>query len=576
MKQRLTHINGSYAQAGLTFSLVLLTLFAMMACTGSKYGALLTETSDLCEVNPDSAMRNLDRMDCGHLSKYESAWRNLLYVKARYAKQHIVSDDSLIRSSYDYFVSRPDAQQYPQCMYYMGCYFSRVDSVRQAESCMLAAARTAESRKEYMTAYLAMNNLSRMLQTTDPQSAILYAKGAIRNFNHLPQNQPPSNRVALLENLGRCHMFAMQIDESVDAYDKAFAIARTINDSTFMADVLVQKGWTYVCVPSFEKALECGEEALTYSTAPSSGLCNLLFHCYGSLRQYDKAKQYLSGIDLDSNYRFYTKYLHMLGDAIVRGDKEDAFMMRDSLTYYVDRISSHNRTTSGIFIKDNMIKSMEMELAHEQHQRMVLVSVIVVLLLFIAIIIIYVWARVRQHRDLQKLQAVNADYSSALASYVSTCNDLERLKTNAEAFRSQKETEIEQLRQRLTQYADAPTISEASSEERDAIGSRLATSLHTLAARGEMATQAKLDEAVVVVEASFPSLANLLREAPVKVNERETVVCCLIRLYFSAGEIAVLLGITPQNLTNVRSRINKKLFGDSTTAKLDMRIKRCQ
>ena len=63
---------------------------------------------------------------------------------------------------------------------------------------------------------------------------------------------------------------------------------------------------------------------------------------------------------------------------------------------------SRSEVASGIFIKDNMIKSMEMELAREQHRRSLLVSVIVALLLLIAAIIIYVWARVRQHRDMQR------------------------------------------------------------------------------------------------------------------------------------------------------------------------------
>ncbi len=572
----LTHITDIMKQSRMLTCLILTSLIFVMACTDSRQESSLSEIGAICDVNPDSAIRCLNRMDGRHLSRHESAWRNLLYVKSLVAKGTTVSSDSLIRPAYTYYLAHPDEPQYQLCMYYMGCYFSTADSVRQAEACMLAAAHTAQDRKDYLTAYQAMNSLSRLLQTTDPKSAILYAKGALNCYDRMPQNQPPANRISLLENLGRCHMFAMQIDESVAAYDEAFSIARNLNDSTLMNEVLVQKGWTYVCVPSFEKALECGETAIGYCSSPSAQLCNLLFHCYGSLHQYDKAKQYLSGITLDSNYRFYTKYLHLLGDAIVRSDRDEAFMWRDSLTYYMDRISSHNRTTSGIFIKDNMIKSMEMELAREQHRRSLLVSVIVALLLLIASIIIYVWARVRQHRDMQRLQAVNADYSSALASYMSACDDLEHLKVDAAAFRNQKETEIEQLRQRLTKYADAPTIAEASNEERDAISSRLATSLHALAARGEMATQTNLDEVVVVVVSSFPSLAALLHDAPVKVNERETVVCCLIRLYFSAGEIAVLLGITPQNLTNVRSRINKKLFGDSTTAKLDMRIKRCQ
>jgi len=47
----------------------------------------------------------------------------------------------------------------------------------------------------------------------------------------------------------------------------------------------------------------------------------------------------------------------------------------------------------------------------------------------------------------------------------------------------------------------------------------------------------------------------------------------MIRLYLIPSEISVLLDISGQNLTNIRSKINRKLFGNDGTKKLDYNLR---
>ena len=120
----LTHITDIMKQSRMLPCFILTSLIFVMACTDSRQESSLSEIGAICDVNPDSAIRCLNRMDGRHLSRHESAWRNLLYVKSLVAKGATVSSDSLIRPAYTYYLAHPDEPQYQLCMYYMGCYFS--------------------------------------------------------------------------------------------------------------------------------------------------------------------------------------------------------------------------------------------------------------------------------------------------------------------------------------------------------------------------------------------------------------------------------------------------------------------
>ena len=46
----------------------------------------------------------------------------------------------------------------------------------------------------------------------------------------------------------------------------------------------------------------------------------------------------------------------------------------------------------------------------------------------------------------------------------------------------------------------------------------------------------------------------------------------LSRLKFSNGEIAILLGTSPQRITNVKKNSNSKLFGEETATSLNKNL----
>ena len=64
--------------------------------------------------------------------------------------------------------------------------------------------------------------------------------------------------------------------------------------------------------------------------------------------------------------------------------------------------------------------------------------------------------------------------------------------------------------------------------------------------------------------------ATLTQGKKLSINELRT--CMLLMLDFKEGEIAGLLDVKPQRVTNIKKRVNMKLFGDSSATTLTSNI----
>ena len=62
-------------------------------------------------------------------------------------------------------------------------------------------------------------------------------------------------------------------------------------------------------------------------------------------------------------------------------------------------------------------------------------------------------------------------------------------------------------------------------------------------------------------------LHRLLKEKTASLSEDEYMVCLLVRFNFIPSEISILLNLSSQTVTNIRTRLLKKLFGKMGGAK---------
>ena len=98
--------------------------------------------------------------------------------------------------------------------------------------------------------------------------------------------------------------------------------------------------------------------------------------------------------------------------------------------------------------------------------------------------------------------------------------------------------------------------------------------LHHLATVGKKAMQSEWDNLIFIMNDNIPSFIPKLKALYPGLDERHVLICIMVKLRFELGEIACLLDISPQILSNDRKRLNEKMFGIvGTTKGFDERIR---
>ena len=157
-------------------SFFLLLVLVLSACTDSRKLETIRQAEMLMQEQPDSALRVLQTVDRHSLRGETLACYALIYSIAQDKSGLDVTNDSLLRIAHEYYSLHPDDFLYARSQYYMGLYYSLVDSTKQAEDCLRTAVRYAEERKEYYTQYLALCRLSREIRYSDAPLGLKYIR----------------------------------------------------------------------------------------------------------------------------------------------------------------------------------------------------------------------------------------------------------------------------------------------------------------------------------------------------------------------------------------------------------------
>ena len=546
----------------------------LVGCSGNDMKEMLSSVDSLCMTNPDSALKILDGIDRNGLSSQELAHYCFVYTKSQDKADIIVKDDSLIRIAYDYYRQHSDEQPYAQTMYYMGKYYANLDSTKQSEDCLLASIKTAKERKEYYTAYLGLGKLGRITESYNANTAIQYTKESLLYYKKNNNNIFQGNIVRSLENLGRCYMYAQYLDSAIYTYNKALQIAIDLNDSDLQSEVLTQQGWAYTYYFKINDAIQYAQKALNVSSVPSESLCFLLYYCYGHIGKYDKANQYLSKINFNNNYKFYVKYLNLIGESIYKNDTAQAYLYRDSLTNIVNQISAKHIYTNGIYINDNIKKSERIDTLNNNINQLLYGIVIILLSVIIIGMATYYHHRDKIQKKQEALIKFKNDYKDALENLANSEKQLELLKKDTVQLLDWKKKEIENLHSKINDMQRQMD----NMQPKDKLGMLMEEQSVKLFAERLIPSK----NMVMPTDSEWSELINTFGQYLPKCHQkicnsslsyREEQVSILTRLKFETKECATLLNTTMQVVTNTKISANKKLFSDTSAKTLYSNLK---
>ena len=260
----------------------------------------------------------------------------------------------------------------------------------------------------------------------------------------------------------------------------------------------------------------------------------------------------------------------------------DMLHMHDSVSKYSILYAETNDETTKLALSSSLLSMQHLynyhhyELLAEQkskenayYKRLIIASIAVFLLLaYFA----YRYVRALQRRKRNELMAANTEYSSLLLQYSKLQKDLSLSESGISQYRQAKEKEIQELQQKLALYLEAPQIAEHWNIEQAMLNSPIVTGLHEQASHVKILSAVQWKELREFVEQELPDFYQNINHRDGGLSPREVLVCILIRLQFSQGELSALLGVSKQRINNIKRNINQKLFKEEGAQTLDNHI----
>ncbi len=190
---------------------------------------------------------------------------------------------------------------------------------------------------------------------------------------------------------------------------------------------------------------------------------------------------------------------------------------------------------------------------------------------FVALLAILIYNYVvKMHRkNRSRAHKVNQQYMNTLLKYERLMMELDKLKLDVRKYEYEKEEEIAILRQQL--HEDFAHI-ETWDIEQALLQHEIVQQLHRHAGRAIAMVDSEWEDLTKLVQRVMPAFYQGLSTYSHLLNEREMRLCILTRLKFTPSETAVLLGTTSQRISNMRSGINSKLFGDKSARNLEYHL----
>nr|MCR5434196.1 hypothetical protein [Bacteroidaceae bacterium] len=264
---------------------------------------------------------------------------------------------------------------------------------------------------------------------------------------------------------------------------------------------------------------------------------------------------------------------------------------KDSALYYCQLANAYNDSSSNLKMTEGYQQAQARydysrhqqaaAKASERARRMTWATAClcgVLLLLLWAGVWLYRRVKASQHR---RMADENRRYNDLLDRLAESEQTILRLEANAseqgEADQSMND-ELEKerlvsagLREELSVYEEDGNVQWSLKES--LIETPAVVRLHELACHGKAASARAKGMLRKVVEDRQPSFYAHVMSPARKLTELEQTVSILIRLQFARSEISTLLDKSPQQVTNICSSINEKLFGRKGTKQLDSSLR---
>ncbi len=579
------------------FYLAVLSLLICMTggCSkASRYDDLLDEASGLVRTEPDSVAAILAMVegDVGSLSERGRMRYVMLSIRLRNmegigALAGLSDEDfDAIKRAVDYYDRNGDSNDGMLAYYLLGCaYRDRMDAP-QTLQCYKEAVSRADttssdcdfetlSRIYSQTAYIFQLQRATASVLLNLNHAIRYAWIACDTITALRCEELRSNCYDAMRRPDLVLENSMRASRLYERYGYGEYAAMSLD---WVIAILLKEG-------RFD---EVREYMARYEA--DSGL----FDPEGNISRgnetyyYLKGKYYLGTGRLDSAEIYFRKELaieHPIVNMVngSNGLRRMYGMMgvMDSVLKYTDLYcnlvdSSYNiRATENLqqlqslydYTASKEVANRKTEEAATARMWLVIVIAVLVVCLLGAYTVI---SKIHQRKE-KEIRELNNRYYADLQTLRQNRAELAILrqqKRDSENLVADKLREIKLLQESLSEYQeDKQNLDEAKIDDM-LLDMPVVTKLHKQAACGRAASDTDLSNLINTVNRHIPEFIPAIEREGVTLSHNDVIICVLVKLRFLPSELGILLGSTPQAITNSRVRLLKKIFNMKGGAKI--------
>ena len=522
---------------------LLLAILVLQACVGKdrQEREVIHQAELLMQEQPDSALHLLQTLQRHSLTGETLARYALIHSIAQDKSGLDVTSDSLLRIAYDYYCRHPEDSLYARSQYYMGKYYSLVDSTKQAEDCLRTAVRYADERKEYYTQYLALDRLSRAVRFADASRALEYSRQALDVYSQKCSTNA-KNQVFLLQDIGKVYLLCNKEDSALYCMDTALGKATLLNDSSMTGEIMQDKSLVYTKLKDYQQALSLAKSAWKISPVKKINLVSRLASCYADADSAHQARElYTTIVRVGDNKRKYLAYKDLSILSAKEHDLSHFQLYSDSAYECMETIYKQSLKTKAAYYNDiiqlereNLQK--EREISHKR-----VMNLCYLMLLVVAAIIassVYIHIRYKTKRKLE--------------------SERERHLLQEEFTREQHERE---LRYKDIQISMMRSLVMERYNFRKKIEEQKKSGKHITLTSDDWA------EIAGFLNATSDDFLSRLKEAYPNLREKDYQFCMLVRLGFPNKDLANMYGIAEvsvkQKMVDYKERLQVPAGGMS-------------
>ena len=571
--------------------------FILFSCTDQHADSIITKAEQLLNTKPDSTIVVLDdiRENKEDWPRSQQMRYELVYAQAQNKAYVNFTTDSIVLSLVDYYGRHGNANEQMMANYMAGCAYRDLEDALSALKYLNLAVDAVDENDEdcdlhtLMRVYSQMGGLyQRVAAFENERISDMYAERLAWQIGDtlsalrlmwaqaccLYDSRNQSQAIMILDSIDMFTRKNGMKEQTKILYPMRIDYHLDIKDVKGADSLLREYEYKMGIRPDSPD-----EEIYDIAHFYRKGRYDLLIQSPNSAIQM--FQRYLHLIE---NRSFYNGIQHSLREVCYQGLTEAYSLQHqpDSVIKYANLYCQWNDSSTRAKSSEHLLryqslynytKIQDQALKAEQKASRLRVTMILLVVIGIAIAII-VWSiyQKRLKKERQKQIETNKRYQSLLHEIEKSAEELQLVKTDSERFLKEKESEIQSLQIALSMYQGNVQNVEQWNNERTILQCDLVHHLHSLSAQGKVATQDELDGLLAIAQNVFPKFYQTIIDDTKGLSNREIITCILIRFKFIPSEIAVLTNNSYQQITNLKSTINKKLFDKKGAKTLDSNL----